>query len=158
MATSGGAEGNPGRRTNTLAAHVLDFSHVRDPALRLMLVRCADRGKVEGSSETCSNLNKRISRGTQSSTSVLLHLCLSSSALSFHFCSGCLWWKPRLEAGGRRSEGQSGRRSHNLLLSHRPAAGLLHLSLSTTFSLTLQEVRTILTLSQSEATLIVLLP
>lgn len=90
MATSGGAEGNPGRRTNTLAAHVLDFSHVHDPALRLMLVRCADGGKVEGNSETCSNLNKRISGGTQSSTSVLLHLSLSSSALSFHFCSGCV--------------------------------------------------------------------
>lgn len=136
MATSGGAKGNPGRRTNTLAAHVLDFSHVHDPALRLMLVRCADGGKVEGSSETCSNLNKRISGGTQSSTSVLLHLCLSSSALSFHFCSGFVSLVETSSGGwgGGRAEGQSGRLSHNLLLSHRPAAGLLNLSLSTTFS------------------------
>lgn len=63
------------------------------------------------------NLNKRISGGTQSTTSVLLHLCLSSSALllSFHFSSlSFLWWKPHLWVRGRYSVGQSGPCSHNL--------------------------------------------
>ena len=59
----------------------------------VIYLRCQKRGRWRGESERSemqNNLNKRISWGTQSTTSVLLHLLLlSSSALLiwFHFFS-----------------------------------------------------------------------
>lgn len=152
MATSGGAEGIRAG-TNTLAAHVPDSSRVRDPVLTrfsLMLLRCADGGKVEGSSERRSNLNKSTSGGT----SVLLRLCLSSSALSLRFCSG------RVSGGNLVcgwGEGGSEVRVDAVLITCCPPTVLLqpappepqhHLSLILLFR-EVSSLRSVLTLSPS---------
>lgn len=67
-------------RGTPAATHVLDWSHVWDPIL-FNVPQMSEQSKGGGREwKKWKNLNKRISGGTQSTTSVLLHLCLSSSA------------------------------------------------------------------------------
>lgn len=113
VSVSGGTEGNPSTNQHMF---LIEVTYV---TLTLFNVPQMS-GQSEGGGrewKKWKNLNKRISGGTQSTTSVLLHLCLSSSALllSFHFSSlSFLWWKPHLWVRGRCSVGQSGLCSHNL--------------------------------------------